>query len=243
MKLMPASSAAWMIRIDSSWSRLPHSPNIIAPRQSGLTLTPVAPRLRSCMAPQLVDRCEPGFKSVARGAQVEAPDTRALRTSEPRGFVDVVVEPARPLAQGLGVVALEALDVLDLEAGSFQRELDPRQRQRVAVGEDVALGEWPGFGRVRVEARDAVVQQPAAGRQEGAELLRVDVDLVLADVLDHADAGDRVELLALQLAVVLDANVDLVADALGSCALARDLRLRLRKRDAGDIDAVLLGRV
>src|SRR6478735_11656467 len=43
---MPASSAAWMIRIDSSWSRSPHAPNIIAPRHSGLTLTPVLPRLR-----------------------------------------------------------------------------------------------------------------------------------------------------------------------------------------------------
>ena len=29
-----------MIRIESSWSVLPHAPNIIAPRHSGLTLTP-----------------------------------------------------------------------------------------------------------------------------------------------------------------------------------------------------------
>ena len=32
-----------MIRIDSSWSGLPQAPNIIAPRQSGLTSTPVRP--------------------------------------------------------------------------------------------------------------------------------------------------------------------------------------------------------
>src|SRR5215208_6505978 len=49
MKLIPASSAAWMIRVDSSWSVLPHAPNIIAPRHSGLTLTPVLPRLRFSM--------------------------------------------------------------------------------------------------------------------------------------------------------------------------------------------------
>ena len=30
-----------MIRTESSWSGLPQAPNIIAPRQSGLTLTPV----------------------------------------------------------------------------------------------------------------------------------------------------------------------------------------------------------
>src|SRR5918998_5417210 len=49
MKLTPASSALWMIRIDSSWSVSPQDPNIIAPRQSGLTLTPVRPSARSSM--------------------------------------------------------------------------------------------------------------------------------------------------------------------------------------------------
>src|SRR2546423_2961128 len=46
MKLSPASSARWMMRIESSWSSLPQAPNIIAPRQSGLTSTPVRPRVR-----------------------------------------------------------------------------------------------------------------------------------------------------------------------------------------------------
>ena len=49
MKLMPASSARWMIRTESSWSGLPQAPNIIAPRQSGLTFTPVVPRTRISM--------------------------------------------------------------------------------------------------------------------------------------------------------------------------------------------------
>src|SRR5690349_22444186 len=99
MKLIPASSAAWMIRIDSSWSVLPHSPNIIAPRQRGLTFTPVTPRLRSCMAPHLVDRGEAGLESVARRAQVQPPYTRTLGTRKPRGFLDVVVKPLRPVPQ------------------------------------------------------------------------------------------------------------------------------------------------
>jgi hypothetical protein len=38
-----------MIRIESSWSVLPQAPNIIVPRQSGLTLTPVRPRFLSSM--------------------------------------------------------------------------------------------------------------------------------------------------------------------------------------------------
>src|ERR1700752_3183848 len=49
MKLIPESSARWMIAMDSSWSGLPQAPNIMAPRQSGLTLTPVRPSVRSCM--------------------------------------------------------------------------------------------------------------------------------------------------------------------------------------------------
>src|SRR3954469_2740328 len=52
-KLMPASSARWMIRIESLWSVLPQAPNIIAPRQSGLTCTPVRPSGRISMAATL----------------------------------------------------------------------------------------------------------------------------------------------------------------------------------------------
>src|SRR4051794_3045065 len=166
MKLMPASSAAWMIRTDSSWSVFPHSPNIIAPRQSGLTLTPVAPRLRSCMAPHLVDRREAGHESVARCAQVEPPDANALLARKPRGLFDVVVQCLRPVPQRFGVVVLEALDVLDLEAGALERELDARERQRVAVREHVALGERPGIRRVRVESGDPVVEQAGAVGQQ-----------------------------------------------------------------------------
>src|ERR1700685_4433886 len=50
MKLMPASRALWMILIESSWSGLPQAPNIMAPRQRGLTLRPVRPRVRSSIS-------------------------------------------------------------------------------------------------------------------------------------------------------------------------------------------------
>src|SRR3954453_20888449 len=54
MKLIPASSARWIVRTLSSWSVLPHAPNIIAPRQSGLTWTPVEPSTRYSMVSSLV---------------------------------------------------------------------------------------------------------------------------------------------------------------------------------------------
>src|SRR5437763_8164607 len=46
MKLTPWSRAWWMIRTQSSWSGFPQAPNIIAPRQYGLTRRPVEPRVR-----------------------------------------------------------------------------------------------------------------------------------------------------------------------------------------------------
>ena len=45
----PGVERRWMIRIESSWSGLPQAPNIIAPRHSGLTFTPVRPRVRRSM--------------------------------------------------------------------------------------------------------------------------------------------------------------------------------------------------
>src|SRR5882757_10596602 len=70
MKLMPASSAAWIVAIDVSWSGSPQLPNIIAPRHNGLTWIPVRPRLRYSMNPTLPtaayleSRCEVGVGSV-----------------------------------------------------------------------------------------------------------------------------------------------------------------------------------
>ena len=49
MKLIPPSRARRMMRTDSSWSGLPQAPNIIAPRHSGLTRTPVVPSTRISM--------------------------------------------------------------------------------------------------------------------------------------------------------------------------------------------------
>src|SRR3954452_15193440 len=72
MKLMPASSARWMILIESSWSGLPQAPNIIAPRQSGLTWTPVLPSVRYSMP-----RTYPSFVVEQLALHVEA--TRVAR--------------------------------------------------------------------------------------------------------------------------------------------------------------------
>src|ERR1039457_7346817 len=67
MKLIPASSARWMIRMLSSWSLLPQSPNIIAPRHSLLTETPVRPSGRcSIIAPSVVNGSRAAAATPAR---------------------------------------------------------------------------------------------------------------------------------------------------------------------------------
>src|ERR1700735_1385930 len=64
MKLMPASIARSMIAMESSWSRLPQAPNIMAPRHSGLTLTPVLPSTRVFM---ILTLCRGDERRVAAG--------------------------------------------------------------------------------------------------------------------------------------------------------------------------------
>src|SRR4051812_32872708 len=81
MKLTPASRARWMMRIDSSWSGLPQAPNIIAPRHSLLTWTPVRPGYRCSIGlPGLVGGAAgwlAGVRGFGRGAparqEVERP--------------------------------------------------------------------------------------------------------------------------------------------------------------------------
>lgn len=42
-RLIPASSAVWIIRIDSAWSVFPMAPSIMVPSASSLTEMPVPP--------------------------------------------------------------------------------------------------------------------------------------------------------------------------------------------------------
>src|ERR1017187_1403194 len=78
MKLIPASSARWMIPIESSWSVFPHAPNIIAPRHSGLTFTPVEPRSQWSIAAGLVHGLTDD-RVLGRGDLVQAADRRRVR--------------------------------------------------------------------------------------------------------------------------------------------------------------------
>src|SRR5580693_9451811 len=111
-KLMPASSAAWMMRMLSSWSGLPNDPNIIAPRHRGLTLMPVRPRVRYSM---------PAEASQAPGGPPRAP------ASACESGAGVGRRPQQHRLAGSPEAAQRRLGELDgvLVAGS-QRPVDQR---------------------------------------------------------------------------------------------------------------------
>ena len=110
--------------------------------------------------------------------------------------------------------------------------------QRVGIREHIALRKRPGFAVGVSQAGDAVVEKPSARWQQRCETLSVGVDPPRPDVFDHADAGDRVEALAGEIAVVHHADLDPIAKARRGDPLACNSRLRLGKRDANDLDTV-----
>src|SRR5580700_4004692 len=113
-KLMPASSAAWIMRMLSSWSVLPNDPNIIAPRHRGLTLMPVRPRVRYSMPAEASQG--PGGPPRAPASAAESgagvgcrpqqlPISRALEAAQRRlGELDgvLVARGERPVDQRVG---------------------------------------------------------------------------------------------------------------------------------------------
>src|SRR3954447_1148457 len=94
-----------MIRIESSWSGLPHAPNIIAPRHRGLTWTPVLPRLRYSIQrtyPLLVvEQCALGRQAagVARQRPVGADHAMARRDDRDRVAAVGAADRSRHAAQ------------------------------------------------------------------------------------------------------------------------------------------------
>jgi len=69
------------------------------------------------------------------------------------------------------------------------------------------------------------LSRPAAGLQQAGELGGVEVDLIGAHVLDHADRRDRVEALTAELAVVDDADLHAIGETCLGHTPARQLGL------------------
>src|SRR5215208_1747884 len=212
-------------------------------RRNRLPPGPSAETTSCPAAAHLVDRCEAALKPLPSGTQVEPPDADPLHANEPFGLLEAAVKALGPVPERLGVVGGETLNVVGDEAGKLERPQHPGEMKRLSVGENVALREGPGRRIGVSKSGDPVVEEPPAGVEHGGKLASVVVDLILSDVLDHADARDRVVALAGKLAVVGDADLDAVRDTGLRRALACELRLRLRQRETDDTRSVGAGSV
>ena len=111
----------------------------------------------------------------------------------------------------------QALDVAHLEPGvAASRDTTDADLVQLAVGEHVPVDE-------AAAARTAVARAPAgelipwfssrpSGREQPVQAPEVLVELRRADVLEHADRADRVERTVVDVAVVLDADLDEVGE-------------------------------
>src|SRR4051812_24965621 len=190
---MPASSAAWMIWIESSWSGLPHAPNIIAPRHRGLTLTPVLPRLRYSIQrtyPLLVvEQCALGRQAagVARQRPVGADHAMAGRDDRDRVAAIGAADRPRDAAQHARELAVrDRLALRDLaqprpdgalEGGAAlgQREVEAR-----ALAGEVFVELALDLGERAVVGAGVAVQVVAIGVELGQAVL-VGLDVERAD--------------------------------------------------------------
>src|SRR4051794_763680 len=112
---MPASSARWMIRTESSWSVLPQAPNIIAPRHSGLTCTPVRPSGRISISGTL----RPGLERPDEAVRVVGVLVRLAVHEEGRRAAHTAVDRALEVlvdAPGQLVGAHVAREAVEIEA-------------------------------------------------------------------------------------------------------------------------------
>src|SRR5579875_1983931 len=178
-----------------------------------------------------------------RAGHVELPGPGALAADEADGAIPGGAEVVDPVAQRERVVLAQRLDVTDLERLMLHRPDDPRERLKLAVGEDVARDERARVRRIVVQGRDPVVEQEPARPEEVVDGADVARERGAADVLVHADARDLVEPAVAELTVVGDADLDAVAEPMLGRTPAGERRLRPRQRDAGRAHAVVLGGV
>ncbi len=130
------------------------------------------------------------------------------------------------MPQRVGVMQPQSLDVGRDQPHLLARGGHLRDRRQMVAGEDIFVGEGVR-SRCLAELSDRVEQHDSIGLQQLAALGEELVVVRGADMLEHADRDDPVELL-LDMAVVDQLELHLVGDAGRSGALASDLQLLLR---------------
>ena len=142
-----------------------------------------------------------------------------------------------PVAQRLGVVEAQQLDVHHVKAGVLDDRGQLGQGRQVAAGEDVLADE--GIDRSRlVVAPDGVQQEHAVLIQKVVGFPEELLVVPLAHMLEHADRNDAVEGVV-HLAIVAQLEADLVPQPFLFDPLGGEAVLFGGERDAGQIAAGL----
>lgn len=183
------------------------------------------------------------LERIRAAGQIHAPDTEFFVVDELSRGVGLRLEVFRPDIERARIVPPQAFDVNRFEAAAlcgFQREADVRQ---FAVREHVAVDELAAAERrlaaFRVGGRDAVVHRDAVVGEQVVDAREIERQVLAPDVLEHPDARDAVEL-AVDLAVVLQPDLDPVFQPGGLHARGCQVELVLRQRDAEALRAELL---
>lgn len=210
----------------------------------------VAPRPRQrfraasgLAAHDLEDRHVVVLERIRAAGQIHAPDAEFFVVDELSRFVGFCFEVFRPDIERARIVPAQAFDVNRLESAAlrrFEREADVRQ---LAVRKHVAIDEFAAaerrFAAFRVGRRDPVIHRDAVVGQQLADAREIERQVLAADVLEHPDARDAVEL-AFDLAIILQTNLDPVFEPRGLHAGGREVELVLRQRHAETRRAELL---
>ena len=178
-----------------------------------------------------------------RGGHVEPPHPRPLGADERHHLVPCALQVGDPRPQRPVVVLAQRLDVADLEAGALHRQHALADVDQLTVREDVAPDERRLPELRSADLADGVVQQPTRRPQGTAQQPVVAVEVLVTDVLGHPDRRDRVVLLAADVAVVLQSDLDPIGDAGSRHPLASPGGLGLTDRDADRRHVVVAGGV
>src|SRR6478736_5942017 len=184
-----------MIRIESSWSVFPQAPNIIVPRHSFETWTPVRPSGRYSMAPPQELSTTFGYVCGLSSAGFGPPRTPLSSASMAGpGHVDEHAAEWRPR------LGLDAQRIVGLAQGGLREvgmhlDLVDRRHDMGAVDQDVQ--------ELRAEVRDADGARPPFGEHLLGGLVRADrrfevgrhrlVEQVEVDVVEPEAAEAGVE--------------------------------------------------
>src|SRR6202158_2090612 len=194
----------------------------------------------------LEDRQPATLECVSRARKVNPPDAEFFLADFATGSVGVGLEPVDPMPEGACVMLAQAFRVDDFQSFRRQTLHDSGNMHELAAGKDVFLDEIADTAaqafRAELILRDAVVENPSSGLEGAVYFPEVAREIMLADMLEHADAGDLVVRgVSRQIGVIEQLHPYAPAQAQLGDLRADVVVLILRERNAGGVDAVVLG--